>query len=114
MGSITSPTEEAPRILSKAEVLLQENSESYLAQIAAFKPKPTKVSLVNADFSETDTVVGARIRPLLPDEVEDGQMRGIFVRREGAFVDVMELRERPHRPPILNVCLTVFWGERSS
>ena len=90
-----------PRTVSKLETLLAANKNTYLQLVKDFRPKLSK-GAINADFSETDTVVAARIRPLLPDEIEDGQLTGIYVRSEG-FIDVHELREKPRPPPALNV-----------
>jgi len=106
MDKSPSTTTTPPRILSKLETILAANKDIYLHLVKDFKPKISK-SAINADFSETDTVVGARIRPLLPDEIEDGQVTGIYVRPKGGFIDVHELREKPRPPPTLSVSYPV-------
>ena len=104
--AMEDPNPQAPeqvRIRSTVERLLTDHKETFLEQVSAFRPGPLKVN-TNTGLSATDTVVGARIRPLLADEIEDGQVPGIYVRSKSSVLDIHELRERPHRPPILTVC----------
>jgi kinesin family protein 2/24 len=102
MDSLLPTPAPLPRILSKLERLLAINKDIYLQLVKDFKPNVSKPN-VNQGFSETDTVIGARIRPLLPDEIEEGQLTGIYVRPQGGFIDVHELREKPRPPPTLSV-----------
>jgi hypothetical protein len=61
--------------------------------------------LLKASTSHSeDTIIGARIRPLLEDEIEDGQVEGVLPRqREPNVVDVHEMRVAVRGPPKLNV-----------
>jgi hypothetical protein len=63
-------------------------------------PPPLKPSTSHSE----DTIIGARIRPLLEDEIEDGQVEGVLPRRrEANVVDVHEMRVAVRGPPKLNV-----------
>ena len=84
------------------EAFFEEHKGSYLKQVAAFKPPSGQASSASSE-SGGDTSIGARIRPLLPKEVEDGEVAGISVRSEAGYADVHELRRKVNGQPSLNV-----------
>ncbi|KFY86017.1 hypothetical protein V500_07945 [Pseudogymnoascus sp. VKM F-4518 (FW-2643)] len=69
----------------------EENRDSYIKQVAAFKPASSQSSSAGSE-SGGDTSIGARIRPLLPKEIEDHEVAGVCARSEEGCADVHELR----------------------
>lgn len=89
------------------EAFFQENRESYIKQVAAFKPAPGQAAGAGSE-SGGDTSIGARIRPLLPKEIEDQEVTGVYARSEEGFADVHELRRKVNGQPALNVCEPLY------
>lgn len=91
------------------DTLLLANKASYLAQVAAWKgsriPLANKgVALASKEtLSDSDTVIGARIRPLSEEDRELGHVPSVYARETGVFVDVHELRVKVRGPPAVNV-----------
>lgn len=85
------------------EAFFQENRDSYIKQVAAFQPSQDQAKSVGYESGEGDTSIGARIRPLLTNEIEDGEVVGISVRPEVGYADVHELRRKVNGQPTLNV-----------
>jgi kinesin family protein 2/24 len=85
------------------EEFFQENRDSYIKQIATFKPSQNPAKDAGGELGEEDTLIAARVRPLLPKEVEDGEVTGISVRPEAGYADVHELRRKINGQPTLNV-----------
>ena len=85
------------------EAFFQENRDSYIKQVATFQPSQNKAKEACGELGEEDTVIAARVRPLLPKEVDDGEVVGISVRPEAGYADVHELRRKFNGQPTLNV-----------
>jgi kinesin family protein 2/24 len=85
------------------EAFFQENRDSYIKQVATFQPSQNQAKDAGGELREEDTVIAARVRPLLPNEVNDGEVIGISVRPEAGYADVHELRRKINGQPTLNV-----------
>ncbi|GME53086.1 Diatom spindle kinesin 1 [Neofusicoccum parvum] len=81
---------------------LLENTLLYLKLIESFQPTAPKTSHADEDKSKP-IVIAARVRPLLPDEVSQGSVAGIFP-RDGApgVLDLHELRKTVRGTAALN------------
>lgn len=84
------------------DAFFEENRESYIKQVASFKPASGQATSAGSE-SSGDTSIGARIRPLLPKEVEDREVAGVYARSEEGYADVHELRRKVNGQPALNV-----------
>ncbi|KFY51060.1 hypothetical protein V496_08976 [Pseudogymnoascus sp. VKM F-4515 (FW-2607)] len=69
--------------------------------VAAFKPASSQGASTGTE-SGGDTSIGARIRPLLPKEIEDHDVAGVYARSEEGYADVHELRRKVNGQPALN------------
>jgi len=85
------------------EAFFQENKDSYIKQVATFQPPQDQAKCVGCESGEEDTVIGARVRPLLPNEIAGSEVVGISVRPEAGYADVHELRRKINGQPTLNV-----------
>jgi hypothetical protein len=85
------------------EAFFQENRDSYIKQVATFQPSQDQAKRAGGESGEEDTWIGARVRPLLPNEIEDSEVVGISVRPEAGYADVHELRRKINGQPTLNV-----------
>ena len=56
---------------------------------------------------DSDIMVGARLRPLLPKEVDEGQLIGVFAQKELALAQVHELKRTIRGWPSLSVSVPV-------
>ncbi|KFY14062.1 hypothetical protein V492_02874 [Pseudogymnoascus sp. VKM F-4246] len=83
------------------EAFFEENRDSYIKQVAAFKPASTQAAAIGSE-SGGDTSIGARIRPLLPKEIEEREVAGVCARSEEGYADVHELRRKVNGQPALN------------
>ncbi|OBT44863.1 hypothetical protein VE00_05013 [Pseudogymnoascus sp. WSF 3629] len=83
------------------EAFFEENRDLYIKQVAAFKPASGQAAGA-ASESGGDTSIGARIRPLLPKEIEDQEVAGVYARSGEGFADVHELRRKVNGQPALN------------
>ena len=100
------------------EAFFQENRDSYIKQVATFQPSQDQAKRAGGESGEEDTLIGARVRPLLPNEIEDSEVVGISVRPEAGYADVHELRRKINGQPTLNVrvlsCLEIDSTDASS
>ena len=85
------------------EAFFQENRDSYIKQVATFQSSQDQAKCAGREPGEEDTWIGARVRPLLPKEIEDNEVVGISVRPESGYADVHELRRKINGQPTLNV-----------
>jgi len=85
------------------EAFFQENRDSYIKQVATFQPSQDQAKRAGGESGEEDTLIGARVRPLLPNEIEDSEVVGISVRPEAGYADIHELRRKINGQPTLNV-----------
>jgi hypothetical protein len=85
------------------EAFFQENRDSYIKQVATFQPSQDQAKRAGCESGEEDTSIGARVRPLLPNEIEDSEVVGISVRPEAGYADVHDLRRNINGQPTLNV-----------
>jgi hypothetical protein len=84
------------------DAFFQENRESYIKQVATFKPSQEHDKCDDGQ-SGGDTLIATRVRPLLTKEIEDNDVIGISVRPESGYADVHELRRKINGQPTLNV-----------
>jgi len=84
------------------DAFFEENRDSYIKQVAAFKPAPGQATNAGSE-SGGDTSIGARIRPLLPKEIEEGEVTGVCARSEAGCADVHEIRRKINGQAGLNV-----------
>jgi kinesin family member 2/24 len=84
------------------DAFFQENRESYIKQVATFKPSEEH-DKCDGGQSGGDTLIATRVRPLLTKEIEDNDVIGISVRPESGYADVHELRRKINGQPTLNV-----------
>ncbi|MCJ1358637.1 MAG: hypothetical protein MMC33_008637 [Icmadophila ericetorum] len=73
--------------------LLQQNKQFLLDQIAAYEAEQTQAKAEDTS-SDTDTLIGVRVRPLLEKEVESGQFIGVSTMAGGGQAAVHELRRK--------------------
>jgi kinesin family protein 2/24 len=85
------------------EAFFQENRDSYVKQVATFQPSQAQSKDAGRESGEEDTSIAARVRPLLPREIEDGEVVGISVQPEAGYAHVHELRRTINGHPTLNV-----------
>jgi hypothetical protein len=85
------------------EAFFQENRDYYIKQVATFQPSQNQAKDASGELREEDTVIAARVRPLVPNEVNDGEVIGISVLPEAGYADVHELRRKINGQPTLNV-----------
>ncbi|PVH88194.1 diatom spindle kinesin 1 [Cadophora sp. DSE1049] len=89
------------------DALLLSNKASYLSQVSAFQdsliplsnrgagPKPTP----KETLSDSDTIIGARIRPFSEQDRELGHVSSVYAREKGGVADVHELRVKVRGAP---------------
>jgi kinesin family protein 2/24 len=86
-----------------------ENKTVYHSLIAGFKPAPRKASNsvnIEANLDIRDTIIGVRIRPILPHEAAEGHVSGVCSRTNGStVVDIHEFRPHVRSKPRLDVIL---------
>ncbi|KAF4450841.1 hypothetical protein F53441_6064 [Fusarium austroafricanum] len=85
-----------------------DHSQRYQELVKRFKPSPIK-SKTNSEESNPDITIATRIRPMLDDEKEGGQLIGAFPRNNApGVIDLHELRRPVRGPPPLvssNYCV---------
>jgi hypothetical protein len=84
------------------DAFFQENRDFYINHVAAFKPSRNH-SKDDGGESGGDTSIAARVRPLLPREIEENEVFGITVRPQSGFADVHELRRKVNGQSALSV-----------
>ncbi|KAE9379508.1 diatom spindle kinesin 1 [Stipitochalara longipes BDJ] len=83
------------------DAFFQENRESYIKQVTTFKSSEEHDKCDGGE-SGGDTLIAARVRPLLTKEIEDNDVIGISVRPKSGYADVHELRRKINGQPTLN------------
>ncbi len=79
---------------------LLEHANRYTSLVRGFKPDQKQK--VVTDAGNPDVVVAVRLRPLLPDEVNNGINQGVFIRPNiNGLFDVHELKRPIRGPPAL-------------
>jgi hypothetical protein len=90
------------------DLFLPENKEFFLNQVAIFDSQLTKdkvKQIARENSPDTDTVIGARIRPLSNLEKENGHIPCVYARWEGGgFADIHALRRKVNGRPTITVC----------
>jgi kinesin family protein 2/24 len=92
------------------DLFLPENQKFFLNQVTTFDtratlaPKETPKQAAKGDSPDSDTVIGARIRPVLDAEKENGHIPSVYARSQGDFADVHELRRKVNGRPAITVC----------
>jgi kinesin family protein 2/24 len=82
-----------------------DNAQRYQELVNRFKPAPTKAK-PSSDESNPDITIATRIRPMLDEEREGGQISGVFPRNNlPGVVDLHELRKRVRGPPTMLVSI---------
>lgn len=88
------------------EVFQQQHKRFFLNRIEAFKAPPLKIAnTVERHHSSEDIRIGARVRPLLESEEENGAIISVIARNDTGFVDVHELKQKVNFKPGFNVGL---------
>ncbi|KAM0196954.1 hypothetical protein ACHAPA_006131 [Fusarium lateritium] len=78
-----------------------DNAQRYQELVNRFKPEPIKTKS-SSDESNPDITIATRIRPMLDEEREGGQISGVFPRNNlPGVVDLHELRKRVRGPPTM-------------
>lgn len=86
---------------------LQQNKQFLVDQIADYEAKRTQATVADTS-SDSDAVIGVRVRPLLEKEVEGGQFIGVSVKAQGGLAAVHELRKKVNRKPAMTVSFCYF------
>jgi kinesin family protein 2/24 len=96
------------------EDFLQENRQLYLSQVASFKAPATEDAEIHRE-TDPDTIIAARVRPLLPTEIAEGEVVGVTVRNDTGNVDVHQLRPKffSNRAPKLILDTSSFLLDRT-
>ncbi|KAF5025969.1 hypothetical protein F66182_1937 [Fusarium sp. NRRL 66182] len=80
---------------------LLDHAERYQELVKRFKPQPSKAK-PSHDETNPDITIAARLRPMLDDEKEGGQLAGVFPRRElPGTLDLHEMRRPVRGLPLL-------------
>lgn len=100
-----------PLTLGGMDALLAENKTYFANQVALFKPTRTQKDQDRekgriGKFTDADTIIATRIRPLLEHEIELGHVAGVFAREKDDYADVHELRNKVTGRPAINVSLS--------
>lgn len=82
-----------------------DNAALYQTLVKAVKPKPvSKTAYAQTETTSPDIVVGARIRPLLDEDVATGFPCAVFPRQDqSSVVDIHDLYNHPRGRPLLKV-----------
>ena len=89
-----------------------ENKKFLSEQIAAFEAQLAKENVAtNSNLFTSDTLIGARIRPLLQREVDNGQLDAISTKSTEGSATVHELRAKVNGKPAINASSSILIGE---
>ena len=80
-----------------------QNKDFFAEQIAAFEAQPSKARVASNSDSAIDTLIGARIRPLLLKEKDAGQIVAVSTQTPEGSATIHELRAKVNGKPALNV-----------
>ncbi|KAL4780069.1 P-loop containing nucleoside triphosphate hydrolase protein [Aspergillus varians] len=90
-------------IVSMMEQFLLANVKHYQTLVGRFKPPRSKEPEKTDLQTSPNLVVATRIRPILEDEIQSGQVSAVFPRpTENEAVDIHEMRKVVRGPPTLN------------
>ncbi|RDW85695.1 hypothetical protein BP5796_04020 [Coleophoma crateriformis] len=79
----------------KLEEFQQQYKQFFLDSIAAFKaPAPKNLKSAKEHHSSEDIRIGARVRPLLEGEEENGAIASVVAHSDAGSIDVHELRQK--------------------
>jgi hypothetical protein len=84
------------------EQYLRDNKAFFVKQSASFK-FPTADATEGKEISTADTTIATRIRPLLPNEIEQGELVGICAGPAHGCAVAHEIRRKLNGQPALNV-----------
>lgn len=85
------------------EQFILDNAQRFEDLVKRFKPAPVKAKPSDEE-SNPDITIAARIRPMMEEEKEEGQLIGVFPRKNlPGTVDLHELRRPVRGPPPLVV-----------
>lgn len=88
------------------EQFILDNAQRFEYLVERFKPAPAK-SKPSDEEPNPDITIATRIRPMMQDEKEEGQLIGVFPRKNlPGTLDLHELRRPVRGPPPLVVSLT--------
>ncbi|KAL3422062.1 diatom spindle kinesin 1 (kinesin motor domain containing protein) [Phlyctema vagabunda] len=88
--------------LARKDDFQKQHRSAFLDMIAGFKAPATKSGTGNETSTDGSTIIGARVRPLLENEIADGEVASVVVRDGTQVVDVHELRQKFNNQPALN------------
>ena len=89
------------------DLFFLDNKDYFHREVSRFETRPKKIDYASpVALADSDILIGARIRPLLPKEVEAGHIAGVFVGKGHAIANVHELKLTVKGFPALNVSCT--------
>jgi len=90
------------------DLFLPENKDFFHSQVASFDTQLAKAKVkqtANESSPDSDTIIGARIRPLSDTEKEDGHISCVYAHCEGGgFADIHAMRRKVNGRPAITVC----------
>jgi hypothetical protein len=95
------------------DAFFQEHRESFIKQVNGFKSSRDHAKNDSGE-SGGDTLIAARVRPLLSKEIAENEVAGITVRSESGCADVHELRRKVNGQPSLSVSGPFVGEERNN
>jgi len=82
---------------------MESSAETFSSLLSKFRPPRSSTKIEDVSIS-VDTIIGTRIRPLLPDELKEGLVSGVIPRADDDnVVDLHELKIGVRRDFKLNV-----------
>jgi hypothetical protein len=91
-----------------------EHKTVYHSLVANFKPVQRKAedhAGNDMTLSVRNTIIGVRIRPILPHEAADGHVQGVYSRIDGVpVIDIHEFRPHVRGKPRLDVIFSFTLG----
>ena len=99
--------------MESMEEFIVRNKDWFIKKVAQFDRttvQPPQLSEATPKaLSDLDIVIGARLRPLLPKEVDDGQIPGVSIKKEHALAQVHEMKRTPRGWPSLSVSTLITY-----
>ena len=85
-----------------------QNQGFFIEQVKAFEAEPSKGRVARTGDLVSDTLIGARVRPLLVKEADAGQVVAVSARSTEGTATVHELRAKVNGKPAINVTIDMF------
>ena len=88
-----------------------QNKNFFIEQVAVFEAKLAEVNATTNSDSISDTLIGARIRPLLQREVDNGRVIAISTKPDEGCAVVHELRAKINGKPAITASISILMGQ---